>query len=899
MARAFRQGSRDYERRIVAALGNPPNIDNVPAKLWDDIEAELAKTTAVAIALMFLAGVDEMGKLFGEIDADDAGDAARKFADKRAAKLARDTTRTMKDRLGSVADEWADVADDVTAKRLRSGLLRDLRGRLEQQADDVGVTETTFSNTIGENYFAKQFGEDELLIVWRTQLDEKVCPICSPLEGTTKEFWGEFDDGPPGHTRCRCYLSVALKDSAVAESILESFNPDQPRGDDGKWVSDGAISAAVGNAAKEKQLRDGVTDPKQRAKLDKKLKAAAGKPSTNKLAPVTPHGEATGKPNSGPLENPTVDSISAALDKDQLSVANAKRLARQNGLRDHAESRGKIYDAIQRAEKRNYEKNKDRPLSDSQKAAIAEAKAESDRERAIEDMQVKQLIAAETELEKSGAKRTYDSPSGSSYWELPNGQTLRLSDHALPANDMRDSRTNDPWDNEIIFSTRFASRNDEKAAIGRVRELLSPPSDETEPSPAVQSWAAAKFKDPAHAKAPIQLQRHELPQLSGDDKPQFFDRLKSKGVAVRDTSIPVGELQGVQTDFSPEKVKAMADKIRANGSLGKSRPMVSNDGYVVDGHHRWRAEAAVGKDRKLDVTQVDLPARELIKEIESDPKSFKVGTSEQSGERPSAVHSSPVVAAVERHYRPANARGTDTFSRYRNEDGTYTPQRRELHDRISSKLRENVPPSSDKAYLVMGGGPASGKSSIIKAGLAALPARHVLIDSDAIKAEIPEYQALSAAKDLRAAEYVHDESSDVATRVNRESFAASQNVVLDGTGDGAIEKLEKKVALARAAGYKVNAEYATSSVGEAIRRNQERAKKTGRLPPENFLRETHKNVSKVLPEAVKRGLFDGVRLWDTENHTPDGKPTLVMSAAGSKMTVHDPKLWQAFLDKAK
>ena len=51
---------------------------------------------------------------------------------------------------------------------------------------------------------------------------------------------------------------------------------------------------------------------------------------------------------------------------------------------------------------------------------------------------------------------------------------------------------------------------------------------------------------------------------------------------------------------------------------------------------------------------------------------------------------------------------------------------------------------------------------------------------------------------------------------------------------------------------------------------------------------------RVLPEAVKMGLYDNVTLWDTAS---GGKAVKVMSAKGKKMTVHDQSRWDAFLAK--
>ncbi len=306
------------------------------------------------------------------------------------------------------------------------------------------------------------------------------------------------------------------------------------------------------------------------------------------------------------------------------------------------------------------------------------------------------------------------------------------------------------------------------------------------------------------------------------------------------------------------------------------------------------------------------------------------------------------VREVEQHYPAANKDGLDSLQRQSvnhqyGKKGGWTPQRQALHDHIVQQFRGNVPPAPQKfsvyfetarigreydteneavaehdrmvaaghdpeklaygpssrqqIYTLMGGGPASGKSSIIDAGMVKLPEHHVAIDADAIKGRLPEYNTMIMHGDDRAANYVHEESSHLGEMISNDSLAAGQNVLLDGTGNNSVESVMKKVAKARAAGCAVKAEYVTCDTEEAVRRAVKRAKETGRKVPEHIIRKTHEGVSKVLPELVKLGAFDNVNLWDTQNKT-DGKPTLVMSAKGKEMIVHRPELWEQFLRKA-
>lgn len=66
---------------------------------------------------------------------------------------------------------------------------------------------------------------------WNTARDERVCPICSPLDGQVVLLNNAFPSdigggfvGPPAHPRCRCWLSPVVDVGAAieqAERILQ------------------------------------------------------------------------------------------------------------------------------------------------------------------------------------------------------------------------------------------------------------------------------------------------------------------------------------------------------------------------------------------------------------------------------------------------------------------------------------------------------------------------------------------------------------------------------------------------------------------------------------------------------------------------------------------------------
>ena len=98
----------------------------------------------------------------------------------------------------------------------------------------------------------------------------------------------------------------------------------------------------------------------------------------------------------------------------------------------------------------------------------------------------------------------------------------------------------------------------------------------------------------------------------------------------------------------------------------------------------------------------------------------------------------------------------------------------------------------------------------------------------------------------------------------------------------------------RAAGQRVVGQYVTVSTEVALQRNIERSKKTGRLPPEEMLRNCHASVSKVVPEAIQAGLYDEFDLWDTESGVQK-----VATVRDGKTQILNQELWKKFLAKAK
>ena len=234
-------------------------------------------------------------------------------------------------------------------------------------------------------------------------------------------------------------------------------------------------------------------------------------------------------------------------------------------------------------------------------------------------------------------------------------------------------------------------------------------------------------------------------------------------------------------------------------------------------------------------------------------------------------------------------------------DGKWIPSRVEGVHRpyVEAELAKGGYTESNEVVF-MGGGPASGKSSLTNTDTIVLPDRHVLVNADEAKDMIPEFAQIIEQRgewSVNAAAYVHEESSYMGKQLMSEALDGSNNIVLDGTGDSSYASLQKKVAEARASSTRVTAEYVTIETEDAVRRSAARGRRSGRYVPEQVVRDTHAGVSEVFPQAAADDLFDEIRLWD--NNVPKGeRPILVYEKiAGQPERIIRPDLYDDFLAK--
>ena len=229
----------------------------------------------------------------------------------------------------------------------------------------------------------------------------------------------------------------------------------------------------------------------------------------------------------------------------------------------------------------------------------------------------------------------------------------------------------------------------------------------------------------------------------------------------------------------------------------------------------------------------------------------------------------------------------NSLEKHLDKDGTLSPEREALHRKIIDEMLEGKVPVEGQATMTMlGGGPASGKSSVMSSDTSKDPYA-VTIDPDAFKEKLPGYAEMAARTD-KAADFYHEESSMLAKRFAEVAYHENYNAIYDGTGDGSVKNVQKKIAAAREHGYRVEAKYVTVDTEEAVRRNRERykaAKADGKIPRgvgKKTLRKIHAKVSDISVTCAKD--FDHIEIWDNNGRKGQQK-MIAVGGNGKNLTI--------------
>jgi predicted ABC-type ATPase len=235
---------------------------------------------------------------------------------------------------------------------------------------------------------------------------------------------------------------------------------------------------------------------------------------------------------------------------------------------------------------------------------------------------------------------------------------------------------------------------------------------------------------------------------------------------------------------------------------------------------------------------------------------------------------------------------TDTKTAYQDQSGQYTPERQQLHTEIANHFLDRakpVPMDKKPVAVITMGGPGSGKSSVTS-GMDLED--FVLVDPDAIKAQLPEYQQALGGKALNAARMVHEESSDVAKGIRETAITQRKNLMLDGVGAD-YDKMASRIESLKASGYHVSLVSVHIPTETAKQRVANRALSSGRWVPLDFVEDAYSKIpgnfdklSQLTHDAVAYdNSGSGVKMMFSKQH-------------GSEPVTHDPEAYSGYLSGA-
>lgn len=214
-----------------------------------------------------------------------------------------------------------------------------------------------------------------------------------------------------------------------------------------------------------------------------------------------------------------------------------------------------------------------------------------------------------------------------------------------------------------------------------------------------------------------------------------------------------------------------------------------------------------------------------------------------------------------------------------------------VHHKIAKALNDAVvkkrPKGQKKKYVIIGGPPASGKTSLRLDKSLNIPSldEAVHVDADEIKELIPEARKAHKLNDRNWASVVHDESRMIVNTSLRMAIENNNNVVHDSLGQfreglGALKA-------AREAGYDVVAHYVVAPENIIKERLNEREKTDPRVIPRHIVDAAISNNKYAMPEIAE--FADEFYLYDGTGET---KRLIAKKEKNGELEILDPLAFQ-------
>jgi hypothetical protein len=127
---------------------------------------------------------------------------------------------------------------------------------------------------------------------------------------------------------------------------------------------------------------------------------------------------------------------------------------------------------------------------------------------------------------------------------------------------------------------------------------------------------------PEICQGTLDIDRANMPQIYDEHMDDYVDFLESRGINSRvEHGVEVGTLKPTQMDISLPRMKRMLTRLlegyytddqgKAMNPM-KRRVVATEDGYLLDGHHRWATSLFLSPNNTVDVVRIDAPIDQLV-----------------------------------------------------------------------------------------------------------------------------------------------------------------------------------------------------------------------------------------------------------------------------------------------